>query len=293
MTTPNIAAAPISWGVCEVPGWGVQMTLERVLNEMSELGFSATEFGPLGFLPEQPTERAEVLRSRGLTAVGGFVPVVLHDPGHHPIPEISAELRSFTAAGADVLVLAAATGVDGYDEPRPVLDESGWATLLGNLDRLSQLAGDVGVRAVLHPHVGTLVETPDDINRVLQGSSIPFCFDTGHLLIGGTDPVAFAAAHADRIGHAHLKDVNLEVAKTVQDGSRTYHQAVIAGMYRPLGRGDIDMRNIITSLIAVGYDGWFVLEQDNVLAAEPSIGEGPIDDARASLEFLRSVLDAA
>ncbi|MHA7985760.1 TIM barrel protein [Rathayibacter sp. CAU 1779] len=288
-TAPKIAAAPISWGVCEVPGWGYQLPPDRVLREMAELGFSATEFGPLGFLPESPSEKAELLSGFGLSATGGFVPVVLHNPLHDPVPEVEAELASYAAAGASVLVLAAATGVEGYDS-RPELDATGWATLLSNLDRLRKTAEDAGVLAVLHPHVGTMVETTDDLDRVLAGSGIPICLDTGHLLIGGTDPVAFAAAHADRIAHVHLKDVDLGVARTVQSGERTYYDAVVAGLYRPLGQGDVDVRSILASLDAVGYDGWFVLEQDNVIDGAPAEGAGPIGDARASAEYLRSAL---
>ncbi len=286
---PKIAAAPISWGVSEVPNWGVQLPPERVLHEMAELGFSATEFGPLGFLPDAAEQKAVLLAGYGLRATGGFVPVVLHDPGHDPVPEVQAELASYGPAGASVLVLAAATGVDGYDS-RPELDEAGWATLLGNLDRLQQAARDLGVLAVLHPHVGTMIETSADLDRVLAGSTIPFCLDTGHLFIGGTDPVAFAAAHSDRIAHAHLKDVDLALARTVQSGERTYYDAVIAGMYRPLGQGDVDVRSILRSLAGSGYDGWFVLEQDNVLSELPAAGRGPIDDARQSVAYLRAVL---
>jgi inosose dehydratase len=73
----KIAAAPISWGVCEVPGWGHQMSPARVLQEMSELGFSATEFGPEGFLPMDPTLKVSILKEHAMTAVGGFVPVIL------------------------------------------------------------------------------------------------------------------------------------------------------------------------------------------------------------------------
>ena len=95
----------------------------------------------------------------------------------------------------------------GYDA-RPDLDSAGWATLLANLDRLAELAADRGVRAVLHPHVGTMIEKPDDVQRVLEDSSISLCLDTGHLLIGGTDPAVLTRQAPDRIAHTHLKDVD-------------------------------------------------------------------------------------
>jgi inosose dehydratase len=285
----RVAGAPISWGVCEVPGWGWQYDTATVLSQMQEVGLAATEFGPDGFLPDEPQAKAKTLADKGLRAVGGFVPVVLHDSTHDPVPEIEQALEGFTAAGAGTLVLAAATGIDGYDE-RPVLDDVGWQVLLTNLDRLELVASRSGITATLHPHVGTVVETADDVERVLAGSGIGLCLDTGHLLIGGADPVALAAEHAGRIRHTHLKDVDAVWARRVRSGEVTYTEAVRGGMYRPLGQGDVDIASIVGSLERAGYDGWYVLEQDTVLAGPPGVGElGPIADVRASIEHLSAI----
>ncbi|MEY4458430.1 MAG: hypothetical protein RIS25_1023 [Actinomycetota bacterium] len=289
MTKAKIAGAPISWGVCEVPGWGHQMVRDRVLAEMVSVGYTACEFGPLGFLPESPAERKAVLEAAGLSAVGGFVPVVLHKADHNPVPEITAELEVFKACGATVMVLAASSGEDSYDS-RPVLTDAEWDTMLSNLGTLRDLAATYGVTAVIHPHVGTMVEDNADITRVLNGSDIGFCFDTGHMLIGGTDPVQFAVEHADRIKHVHLKDVNLPVAERVRSGEITYYVGVTQGLYAPLGQGNVDVATIVGSLTKAGFTGWYVLEQDNVITAEPGEGAGPLADARASVEYLRSVL---
>ncbi len=286
----NIAGAPISWGVCEVPNWGHQMEPSRVLREMSELGFGATEFGPDGFLPMQPELKASILKEHNMIAVGGFVPVVLHRADHDPVPAVKKELESYKAAGAKVLVLAANSGIDGYDAKLPVLTDDDWQILFNNLNRLQQIAAEVGVKAVLHPHVGTMIETQDHVMRVVAGSTIPFCLDTGHMIIGGTDPVAFAQNHAGRVAHSHLKDVDLSWAKKVQNNELSYYDAVVQGMYRPLGQGDVDIRAIVRSLIKSGYTGWFVLEQDNVITAEPGVNQGPMADAKASVEFLRGVI---
>ena len=131
----KIAGAPISWGVCEVPGWGYQLSPERVLAEMTQVGLAATELGPAGFLPNDPRRAASVLREHHLASVGGFVPVVLHVPGHDPAPEIQDVLAGYAGTGSGTLVLSADSGLTGYDA-RPTLDEDGWATLLRNLDRL-------------------------------------------------------------------------------------------------------------------------------------------------------------
>lgn len=285
----RVAGAPISWGVCEVPGWGWQFDAATVLTQMREVGLVATEFGPDGFLPDEPQDKAKALADKGLLAVGGFVPVVLHDAGHDPVLEIERALEGLRVAGASTLVLAAATGKQGYDE-RPALDDAGWQGLLANLDRLDVLAIRNGITATLHPHVGTMVESADDVERVLAGSGIGLCLDTGHLLIAGADPVALAGQHASRIRHTHLKDVDAALAGQVQSGEVTYTDAVRRGMYRPLGQGDVDISGIVGSLEGAGYDGWYVLEQDAILAGPPGAGElGPIADVRASIEHLGAI----
>jgi inosose dehydratase len=288
VTDQRIAGAPISWGVCEVPGWGYQLPPSRVLAEMRDVGMAATELGPDGFLPAAPGAMAEVLSRHHLQAVGGFTPLLLHVAGHDPVPEVEKLLQAYAATGSDVLVLSAVSGLDGYDA-RPTLDDTGWRTLLTNLDRLTDLATEHGVRAVLHPHVGTMVEHGEEVQRVLDGSSIALCLDTGHLLIGGTDPAELTRQAPHRIAHTHLKDVDVRLAGQVQSGRRTYTEAVGEGMYRPLGQGDVDVEAIIGHLRGHGYDGWYVLEQDTILTEEPR-GDGPLTDVRASLEHLHTLL---
>ncbi|MCF6390161.1 sugar phosphate isomerase/epimerase [Mycobacterium sp. MBM] len=283
----KLAGAPISWGVCEVPGWGFQLEPDRVLTEMRGVGLTATELGPEGFLPTDTESLKSVLAQHELACVGGFVPVVLHKADHDPTDDLAGPLDSLVAAGAGVVVLAAATGADGYDS-RPVLDESQWATLLTNLDRLAGIVADRGLLAVLHPHVGTMVETRAEVDRVLAGSSISLCLDTGHLLIGGTDPLELAKAVPQRIAHTHLKDVDAALAAKVQSGELSYTDAVKAGMYTPLGTGDIDIEAIVRILRDNGFDGWFVMEQDTILDGAPD-GDGPLADVRASVAYLNSV----
>ena len=288
MTEHKIAGAPISWGVCEVPGWGYQLQPDRVLREMREVGLTATELGPEGFLPSDPSAMANVLSRHGLQAVGGFTPLLLHVPEHDPIPEVNRTLDGYAATAAKVLVLSAATGADGYDT-RPRLDDDGWQTLLSNLDRLTAVAAERGVLAVLHPHVGTMIENGEEVQQVLDGSSISLCLDTGHLLIGGTDPAALALQAPDRIAHLHLKDVDSTIAAKVRSGRLTYSDAVRQGMYRPLGTGDVDVPAIVNHVRTRGYDGWYTLEQDTILTGEPQ-GEGPVADVWTSAEHLRAVL---
>jgi inosose dehydratase len=264
------------------------LAAERVLTEMAQAGLSATEFGPDGFLPEDPSERRALLKEYQLCAVGGFVPAVLHEADHDPWPGVAQALAGFTAAGADLLVLAAATGADGYDS-RPVLDADGWRLLFRNLDRVRTQAVGLGIRTCLHPHVGTMIESGDEVERLLEGSATPLCLDTGHLLIGGGDPARVAAAAGDRIVHTHLKDVDAGLAERVRAGEVTYYEAVRAGLYRPLGTGDADIAGVVSALEGNEYQGWYVLEQDTVLDAEPERGAGPAADVRACAAYLEGL----
>jgi inosose dehydratase len=122
----RIAGAPISWGVCEVPGWGYQLGPDRVLAEMREIGLTATEFGPDGFLPTQPDAMTRVLDHHGLQAIGGFTPLLLHVAGHDPVPEVERLLQGYDASGAEVLVLSAVTGAEATTAGRCSTTTSGW-----------------------------------------------------------------------------------------------------------------------------------------------------------------------
>ena len=280
----RIAGAPISWGLCEVPGWGHQLPPERVLSEMQGLGLVATEFGPPGFLEPEAESRVAQLASYGLGAVGGFHVAVLHDPGHDPVPGVDAFIDECLAAKAGMVVLAAGTGQDGYDA-RPELDETGWQTLLANLDRIADHAASRGVEAALHPHMGTMIESGAEAQRVIEGTHIGLCVDTGHLAAAGSDPGAIVAANPDRVRHVHLKDVDGALARKVVDGALTFADAVRDGLFVPLGTGTVDVVGIVDTLEAAGYQGWYVLEQDVMLPDEPD-GEGPLADVRQCLDYL-------
>ncbi len=287
----RVAGAPISWGVCEVPGWGHVLPVDAVLAEMASLGLKATELGPPGFLPDEPEELRAALGRHGLSLVGGFLAVVLHDAAQveATLAEAERAAAQMQAAGGEVLVLAAATGLDGYDE-RPALSESEWATLVSTCAQIREVAARHGLRLTLHPHVGTHVETRAEVEAFLRDSDLPLCLDTGHLLIGGTDPLALAREHADRVSHVHLKDVNGAVADRVRAGEITYMQGVQEDMYVPLGDGDVPVADIVATLEGAGYQGWYVLEQDMSLPdAAPSHAAKPHHDTHRGLSHLATI----
>jgi inosose dehydratase len=282
----RLAGAPISWGVCEVPGWGRQLPPERVLSEMAELGLTATELGPLGYLPLEPGSLKARLAEFGLRLVGGFVPLVLHEDdlesARKNADEIAATLK---AAGAEVFVAAAVMDAD-WSAPRQLADDE-LATMAANLAEIAALVAGHDLTFALHPHAGTLVESAADVERLLGITDVGWCLDTGHLLIGGGDPAAFVRDHPDRVVHVHLKDVDAAVAARYRAGELTLMGAVQAGLFRPLGRGDAGIAEVLDELDAHGYERWLVLEQDAAITgAEPPVGSGPMLDVQASINFV-------
>ncbi len=289
----RIAGAPITWGVDGSPGWGFLMDRDRVMAEMRQVGLSATEIGPDGYLPTDPGELREYVAGFDLQVVGGFVPAVLHiqDRFEAGLDYVDRASRQLAAAGAKVLVLGPSSHLDGYDTSI-TLDEAEWATFFENLRRLQDVAGDHGLSTGLHPHWGMAVERPEHVERVLASSDVDICLDTGHLFIGGADPVEIARQASGRVNHVHVKDVVGDLAEQVRTGQTTFKQATLDGMFPPAGDGDVDLAGVIEVLERDGFDGWYVLEQDVSLDADPAPGEGPVADAEKSVRFLRSLASA-
>lgn len=284
----RVAGAPISWGVCEAPGWGYEPPPSVVLAEMAELGLAATELGPTGYLGPDPEAVRRTLDGHGMSLVGGFLPVTLHLRADADLGPAEDAMRTLAAAGGRQLVLAADAGPAGYQE-KVRLDDTEWANLLRNLERVRALADSLDLATTLHPHVGTAIETADVVSRLLADSDVPVCLDTGHLAIGGVDPLELTREHRERIGHVHLKDVRLPVAREVAAGATGFLEGVRAGLFAPLGAGDLDIAGVIRLLEEGGYAGWYVLEQDTSLLEPPAAGTGPIEDTRRSLRYLAEI----
>jgi inosose dehydratase len=236
------------------------------------------EAGPPGFLPTDPAAAARTLDAHGLRCIGGFVTAVLHDSARRDAELASVEQQAawLHAAGAELLVLAAATGRDGYEQ-RTELADAEWATLVEAIATAKQLT------VVVHPHVGTVIEQPQDIERLLARSHAWLCLDTGHAFVGGGDPAAIARAYGRRVRHVHLKDADARLSAAVRERRLSYAAAVQQGLYRPLGDGDARISDVLTELRSVGYDGWYVLEQD-VALNDPNAD--PLPSIERSLMFV-------
>jgi inosose dehydratase len=290
----RMAGAPISWGICEVPGWGLQLPVERVLSEMTDVGLVATELGAAGWLPTEAAQVNEVLGRHHLSAVAAFQPIVVHDADRLEATlqtaDVAAQLLQDVGASNFVSCLVS----DPNDWQRPELSDEQWQCVYRGLAEIDVICAAHGLTQVVHPHVDSLIETAEEVERVLAHTSAQFCLDTGHLFIGGTDPVEFATKHADRVGLVHLKDVRSNVVGRLLADELTLMEAVQEGIFAPLGEGDLALAEVVQAVEAAGYDGWYVFEQDAALTdGEPPAGGGPIHDVRKSVAFLRSLSGSA
>lgn len=286
----RVAGAPITWGVDGSPGWGHLMDRDRVMSEMVDVGLSATELGPDGYLPLDPDELATYLEQYSLHIVGGFVPAVLYRPEliDGVLEYVDRASKQLASVGSKVMVLGPSSHLTGYDTSID-MDEDDWNTFLGNLKRMRDMVEANGLVTALHPHWGMAIERGHQVERLLESCDVDLCIDTGHLFLAGVDPVDVTEMAKGRVKHVHLKDVDDRMAGLVRTGELGFKQAVIDGMFKPLGHGDVDIAGVIRRLEASDFDGWYVLEQDASLSAEPAEGAGPKADALLSFEHLKEI----
>ena len=180
---------------------------------------------------------------------------------------------------------------DAWSVPR-ALDSGQHKHLIEMLGVVDEICAEYGLEQVVHPHLQTMVETRDDVERILQDCDVHWCLDTGHMAIGGVDPVEFASQAADRVGHVHLKDVDMSKAAAVLNREMSIMAGVQQGLFTPLGEGDVPIAEVVQVLEASGYQGWYVIEQDTALTQGlPPEGQGPVRDVQRSLNYLRNVVD--
>jgi inosose dehydratase len=297
-----LAAAPITWGVCELPGWGVELPYRRVLDEMAAAGYKGTELGPHGYFPAEPARLRQELQRRGMSLVGAFCPVTLHDAER---AEGSLEEATQLAQLLSNLECRFLVAADAGDEHRreiagrvgeqDALDTSAWQRFGDGLARLATICQPLGVEVVFHPHAGTYVEAPSEVDALLgvtPADLVGLCLDTGHLVYGGGDPVEVARRHAARVRHVHAKDVRGDELSRVRAEGIDYVTAVGKGIFAPLGEGIVDFPGLIAALQEAGYSGWYVLEQD-VRLGPPWPEQDPYENAQRSAAYLRRLLDGA
>lgn len=294
----KVGTAPVSWGIMEAEGWGVHQEYARVLDEMAKAGYEGTELGPYGYLPAEPAALMSELSARGLRLVSAFVPIHLANSQRHEsdFHEAMTIARLLAQAGSPLIVLADEMGgarmsVAGrVSEERDGMSNRDWDGAVAILSRIATACRELGLVTAFHHHAGTLVETPAEIERLCAStdpSLIGLCLDTGHYVYGGGDPVDAVKKYGSRILHWHLKDVQPEVLQSVREDGVGFLDAVRRGVFCELGDGTVDFPAVAQGLMACGYQGWALVEQD-VDVDQP--GVNPYNSAVRSRQYLRDVL---
>ncbi len=273
-----------------MPGWGFQLPAETVLDEMSAAGFTHTELGSLGYLPTEPAGLRAVLERHQLSLLGGFVPLVLHDPSQAKSTLASAaDSAALIAGGGGRFFVSCAVSHPDDWRQRPLADDE-WQVVADTLDEVDRVASYHGLTQALHPHFGCLVETEGEAERILENSGTALVLDTAHFLLGGADVLDMTKRYLDRIALVHIKDVDLGIAARVTAGELSLMQGVQRGLFPPLGQGGLPIAEIVDLLEKSGRDLWYVLEQDAVIAEGDSSAVARLRfDARQSIDFLRNL----
>ncbi len=294
----QVANAPCSWGIIENIE-GERYDYARVLDEIAATGYAGTELGDWGFMPTEPAKLRAELDLRGLRMLGSWVSVHLEDKSRHKeSADDCARAAKLLAAvgGTDCLVVL---GPDPYTNPMRSLnsgritpamglDEAGWRIFAEGANSVAQrVLDETGLRAVLHHHTGTWIETPAETERLLDMTDdkvLGLVFDTGHWSFGGGDPLTGIRQFAERIWYVHFKDHDPEVAAQSRIHEWDGPASVGQGIFPELGKGDVDFPAVLEELKNIGYDSWIVVEQDVL----PGMGR-PLESAQRNREYLRSI----
>jgi inosose dehydratase len=293
--TIKVGNAPVSWGVMEVADWGEQIPYSKVMDEIADAGYEGTELGPFGYFPTEPDQLKSELSARSLQLVASFVPIPLADSQRHETArrEAMTVAQLLAQTGAPLIVLAdemnkKRMAVSGrVDESRDGMSDPQWEGAAQILSTIAKAVGELGLSAVFHHHAGTFIETPNEVARLMHNVDpdlLGLCLDTGHYFFGGGDPVEAVRSYGARIKHLHLKDVQLPILESARREGVGFLEAVRRGVFCELGHGWVDLNKVIKDLIARGYSGWAIVEQD-VDTRTQSVK--PFESAVHSRQYLR------
>ena len=266
----KLGIAPIAWTNDDMPDLGKENTFDQCLSEAALAGFKGTEVG--NKYPKDVNVLKKALELRGLEIASAWFSSFLTTKPYEETEEEFIKHRDFlNALGSKVIVVAEqGHSVQGQLET-PVFDgkycfnEEEWKLLGNGLDKLGKLAKDKGMKLVYHHHMGTGVQTTEEIDKLMSITDenlVYLLFDSGHLVYSGEDHIAILKKYINRIKHVHLKDIRPEIVKRVKAEKLSFLNGVRLGAFTVPGDGSIDFAPIFKILAENNYEGWLLVEAE-------------------------------
>jgi inosose dehydratase len=264
----RFGVSPIAWINDDLPELGGDTPLQSVLADVREVGFSGIELG--GKFPRDPAVLQALLNRYQLALVGGWYSAsLLARSADAEIEALQAHLALLKALHCKVFIIAETSNAIHGDQQRPLsesprLAAAEWDQFGRRLTQVADHVQQAGLRIAYHHHLGTVVETQQDLYHFLgsTASSVGLTVDTGHAALGGIDALALIRMHPDRVAHVHCKDVRSSVFHQVQTADKSFLAGVLDGMFTVPGDGDLKFDGVMQALARVGYAGWIIVEAE-------------------------------
>ena len=292
----RLGMSPISWTNDDLPQLGGDTSLEVCLRETRQAGFTGTEIG--GKFPKQAEALSTVLNNHGLSLVSGWYSgTLIHNDVASEIAQITPQLSLFKEVGASVIVYGETYKTIQNKQSRPLstrlkLAEFDVVEYGRKLTLLAKHCAEQGVPLTFHHHMGTAVESEDEINSLMAntGEAVGLLLDTGHLLFGGGNISSVISNHGNRINHVHTKDIRRAVMNSINIQEVSFLDSVLDGVFTVPGDGMINYDDVMNQLYKVGYEGWIIIEAEQDPAkANPleyaKIGYNALDKARLNAGY--------
>ncbi|MGF2054776.1 myo-inosose-2 dehydratase [Vagococcus fluvialis] len=291
MTNIKLGIAPIAWTNDDLPELGKENSFEQCISEMALAGFTGTEIG--NKYPKDPDTLRPFLDLRSLSVASAwFSSFLTTKPIEETISSFKEHRDFLHAMGAKVIVISEqGHSIQGQNLPifdaKPIFTEDEWQLLTSGLETLGDIAAEKEMEIVYHHHMGTGVQTTEEIDRLMAETNpekVSLLFDTGHLVFSGEDPMAIYEKHQNRIKHIHFKDIRKEVARQVVETKISFLEAVKLGVFTVPGDGMIDFKPIVSAIDASGYKGWVVVEAEQ----DPALAN-PLEYAIKARTYIKSI----
>ncbi len=281
---------PIAWSNDDDQTLGAHISLEECLTDAGKIGFDGIEKGHK--MPTEPAELKAKLDPHGLRFVSGWHSLELLSRSIEEEKQaIQPHLDLLTAMGCRVcIVCETSNAIHGRDDlavnNKPNLAENDWEKFGADVEAIARYCADQGLTLVYHHHMGTIVETPAEIDRFMAvtGPATKLLFDTGHCYFGGGDPARVSARHMARVAHIHAKNVRTDVMQQVRDQGLSFLEGVRRGVFTVPGdaEGGVDFTPVLKIAADHGYGGWLVIEAEQ----DPSV-RNPFEYQSLGLKSLK------